>query len=74
MLTYNVRTGIRFNPSIGMMGTAGGINSAILRYAGANETIEPNTSYTPSNPLFEGDLVVCVGALKFAAFFDVKSK
>lgn len=72
MLIYNVHTGIRFDPSIGVTGFAGGINSAILRYVGSDETTEPSTSYTPSNPLFEGDLVVCAEALISALLFNIK--
>ncbi|KAF5340497.1 hypothetical protein D9758_014548 [Tetrapyrgos nigripes] len=49
---------IRANPSIGTQGFAGGINSAILRYAQADATVEPDTPLeTATNPLVEADLV-----------------
>ncbi|KAK0200606.1 laccase lcc5 [Desarmillaria ectypa] len=48
---------IRANPSIGTLGFNGGINSAILRYNGANE-VEPNTvTYTSVLPMNETSLV-----------------
>ncbi|GLB43342.1 putative multicopper oxidase family protein [Lyophyllum shimeji] len=47
---------IRANPDRGNQGFAGGINSAILRYAGA-PVAEPTTPFTPSTrPLKEFDL------------------
>ncbi|KAH9849284.1 laccase 1 [Lenzites betulinus] len=47
---------IRANPSFGNVGFAGGINSAILRYDGA-EAVEPTTTQTTSTaPLNEVDL------------------
>ncbi|TFK32861.1 laccase 2 precursor [Crucibulum laeve] len=47
---------IRANPNVGTTGFDGGINSAILRYAGANDT-DPTTDQTPnSNPLLETNL------------------
>ena len=50
--------GIRVNSSTGNSGFEGGINSAILRYAGAPDE-EPTTSeQTNINKLFEGDLAV----------------
>ncbi|KAF5313815.1 hypothetical protein D9758_018859 [Tetrapyrgos nigripes] len=50
--------GFRANPSIGTQGFAGGINSAILRYAQADATVEPDTPLeTATNPLVEADLV-----------------
>ncbi|THU99584.1 laccase lcc5 [Dendrothele bispora CBS 962.96] len=48
---------IRANPSTGTTGFTGGINSAILRYVGANN-LEPGTpEVTSTNPLVEADLV-----------------
>ncbi|KAF7795688.1 hypothetical protein EIP86_006853 [Pleurotus ostreatoroseus] len=54
---------IRANPGTGItQGFAGGINSAILRYTGANET-EPTTNETTStNPLSESNLVPLTNA------------
>ena len=47
---------IRANPNLGTLGFAGGINSAILRYDGAN-LVEPVTSQQPTqNLLKETDL------------------
>ncbi|KAJ7642060.1 laccase 1 [Roridomyces roridus] len=46
---------VRGNPSIGILGFEGGINSAILRYVGAPDA-EPTTNDTSSNPLKETDL------------------
>ncbi|KAJ7641894.1 laccase 1 [Roridomyces roridus] len=46
---------IRANPSTGIPGFDGGINSAILRYVGA-PSAEPNTTDTSSNLLQETDL------------------
>ncbi|KAI0714960.1 laccase [Earliella scabrosa] len=47
---------VRANPNLGTRGFAGGINSAILRYAGA-APVEPTTTQTPnSNPLVETNL------------------
>ncbi|KAI0714961.1 laccase [Earliella scabrosa] len=47
---------IRANPNIGTTGFAGGLNSAILRYAGA-PPVEPTTPLVPSkNPLLESNL------------------
>ncbi|THV03708.1 laccase lcc5 [Dendrothele bispora CBS 962.96] len=49
---------IRANPSTGTTGFSGGINSAILRYVGADETSEPGTpEVTRTNPLVEANLV-----------------
>ncbi|KAL4242549.1 Laccase [Abortiporus biennis] len=48
---------IRANPGIGSTGFDGGINSAILRYSGADE-VEPTTNQTTStSPLAETDLI-----------------
>ncbi|KII87346.1 hypothetical protein PLICRDRAFT_113151 [Plicaturopsis crispa FD-325 SS-3] len=48
---------IRANPNLGSTGFDGGINSAILRYSGANTTAEPTTNQTTSViPLSELDL------------------
>ncbi|KAJ7642016.1 laccase [Roridomyces roridus] len=46
---------IRANPSTGIPGFEGGINSAILRYVGAPDA-EPTTTDTSSNPILETDL------------------
>jgi iron transport multicopper oxidase len=49
--------GIRFEPNFGTLGFDGGLNSAILRYDGADEE-EPTTEQTDStNPLVEANLV-----------------
>lgn len=51
--------GVRANPSLGTAGFDNGINSAILRYAGADDS-EPTTSQDVStNPLNEVNLSVC---------------
>ncbi|KAK0430041.1 laccase lcc5 [Armillaria borealis] len=48
---------IRANPSVGTLGFEGGINSAILRYTGA-DSVEPDTaSFTSVLPMNETDLV-----------------
>ncbi|KIY47813.1 laccase [Fistulina hepatica ATCC 64428] len=49
---------IRADPSIGTLGYDGGINSAILRYVGANVTDDLPTSepLNDTNPLLEADL------------------
>lgn len=47
---------IRADPNIGTTGFSGGINSAILRYVGA-DAVEPTTEQTTStSPLSEDDL------------------
>ncbi|THU93994.1 laccase [Dendrothele bispora CBS 962.96] len=49
---------IRADPSTGTAGYSGGINSAILRYIGADEDSEPGTPEDESiNPLVEANLV-----------------
>ncbi|THU84445.1 laccase lcc5 [Dendrothele bispora CBS 962.96] len=49
---------IRANPSTGTSGYSGGINSAILRYIGADEDSEPESSEDDSaDPLVEFNLV-----------------
>ncbi|KAK7443258.1 laccase, multicopper oxidase, benzenediol:oxygen oxidorectuctase [Stygiomarasmius scandens] len=49
---------IRANPNTGTSGFSGGINSAILRYVGADENSEPGTpEVTSTNPLVEANLV-----------------
>nr|AEO22162.1 laccase [Pleurotus ostreatus] len=47
---------IRANPNLGSTGFDGGINSAILRYAGATED-DPTTTSSTSTPLEETNLV-----------------
>lgn len=50
--------GIRFNPSVGTQGFAGGLNSAILRYRGA-PAVDPTTPITtPRRPLLQSRLQV----------------
>lgn len=51
--------GIRANPSVGTIGFSGGINSAILRYVGADEVDPDTVSITATAALVENDLVVC---------------
>ncbi|KZP20931.1 multicopper oxidase [Athelia psychrophila] len=52
---------IRANPNLGTTGFDGGLNSAILRYSGANATADPTTNQTTSViPLIEADLVPLV--------------
>lgn len=46
---------IRSNPSSGIQGYDGGINSAILRYVGASE-VDPVTTSVVTNPLIESNL------------------
>ena len=47
---------IRANPNLGTTGFSGGINSAILRYSGADDA-EPTTNQTTStSPLVETNL------------------
>ncbi|KAI3620990.1 laccase [Moniliophthora roreri] len=48
---------IRANPNAGTLGFANGINSAILRYVGAEETEPPVLNITNTNELNEADLV-----------------
>ncbi|EIN05424.1 laccase [Punctularia strigosozonata HHB-11173 SS5] len=48
---------IRADPNNGNTGTDLGLNSAILRYVGANETEPTTTQDTSANPLVQGDLV-----------------
>lgn len=50
--------GIRVNPNTGNPGFEGGINSAILRYAGAPNQEPTTTEQKSVNKLFEGDLHV----------------
>ncbi|KAF9031294.1 laccase 1 [Panaeolus papilionaceus] len=53
---------IRANPNLGTTGFAGGINSAILRYFGADDTADPTTTQSPnSNPMRETNLVPLSG-------------
>jgi hypothetical protein len=50
-------SGIRFNPNLGTQGFDGGLNSAILRYDGAEDE-DPTTEETDSTAaLVETDLV-----------------
>ncbi|KAK0492822.1 laccase lcc5 [Armillaria luteobubalina] len=49
---------IRFNPSVGTQDFTDNINSAILRYNGANETNPADADVTSTNALDEADLVV----------------
>jgi iron transport multicopper oxidase len=49
---------IRANPNLGSTGFDGGINSAILSYSGANSSVEPTSTDTSSNLLYEPDLHV----------------
>lgn len=54
---------IRSNPNLGTIGFDGGLNSAILRYNGANATADPTTNQTSSIiPLVEHNLVPLVNA------------
>ncbi|RDB27655.1 Laccase-1 [Hypsizygus marmoreus] len=46
---------VRADPNVGGTGFAGGINSAILRYEGA-DAVDPTTESTLSNPMLETDL------------------
>lgn len=46
---------IRAQPNVGTTGFDGGINSAILRYAGA-PIADPTTASSPSNPMLETNL------------------
>lgn len=49
---------IRSNPNLGTTGFAGGLNSAILRYSGANVTADPTTTQATSvKPLVEYNIV-----------------
>ncbi|KAK7045822.1 laccase, multicopper oxidase, benzenediol:oxygen oxidorectuctase [Paramarasmius palmivorus] len=48
---------IRANPNIGTMGFANGINSAILRYEGAEVAEPPTVDITSTNALSESNLV-----------------
>lgn len=61
VLTANQTIGnywIRANPNNGVVGFAGGLNSAVLRYVGANQTADPTSLQTTSvNPLVESSLV-----------------
>ncbi|KAJ3509349.1 hypothetical protein NLJ89_g5269 [Agrocybe chaxingu] len=52
---------IRSEPNVGTTGFDGGINSAILRYSGA-EAVDPETTSSTSNPLLEQNLVPLDGA------------
>ncbi|KAJ3513771.1 hypothetical protein NLJ89_g2768 [Agrocybe chaxingu] len=52
---------VRSEPNIGTQGFAGGINSAILRYWGADE-VDPTTTSSLSNPLLETNLRPLSGA------------
>ncbi|KZP11724.1 multicopper oxidase [Athelia psychrophila] len=52
---------IRADPNLGTTGFDGGLNSAFLRYSGANATADPTTNQTTSViPLVEADLVPLV--------------
>lgn len=55
--------GIRVNSSTGNAGFEGGINSAILRYAGAPDEEPTTTAQTNVNKLFEGDLSVSLPSI-----------
>lgn len=64
VLTANQTVGnywIRANPNLGTTGFLGGLNSAVLRYVGANMTSDPTTNQTTSvNPLVEASLIPLV--------------
>ncbi|KZP07255.1 multicopper oxidase [Athelia psychrophila] len=66
ILTANQTIGnywIRANPNLGTTGFAGGLNSAALRYVGANRTADPTSLQTTSVlPLVESSLVPLVNA------------
>ncbi|KZP21863.1 multicopper oxidase [Athelia psychrophila] len=52
---------IRADPNLGTTGFDGGLNSAFLRYSGANATAEPTTNQTTSViPMVEANLVPLV--------------
>lgn len=52
---------IRANPNLGTTGFDGGLNSAILRYSGANTTADPTSDQTTSvTPLVEANLIPLV--------------
>jgi iron transport multicopper oxidase len=58
MKTYLTLTrGIRADPNNGNTGTDLGLNSAILRYVGANATDPTTTQDNSTNPLVESNLV-----------------
>ncbi|KAF7984880.1 hypothetical protein HWV62_10867 [Athelia sp. TMB] len=61
VLTANQTIGnywIRANPNNGVVGFAGGLNSAVLRYQGSNATADPTSLQTTSvMPLVESSLV-----------------
>ncbi|KAK0205899.1 laccase lcc5 [Desarmillaria ectypa] len=48
---------VRFNPNVGTQGFTNNINSAILRYNGANETNPEDANVTSTNALDEANLV-----------------
>jgi iron transport multicopper oxidase len=48
---------MRANPNVGSTGFAGGINSAVLRYIGADDADPTTTQATPAALLLEKDLV-----------------
>jgi len=52
--------GIRANPNLGPTGFVNGINSAILRYAGAPTEEPPSPSFASKTPLNEAQLIVGV--------------
>ena len=63
-------SGIRVTPSAGTTGFDDGINSAILRYAGADDA-DPTTNQTSSvAPLDESDLIVSFLSLQKLFFFS----
>ncbi|KAI3606344.1 laccase [Moniliophthora roreri] len=55
--SLRIFVGIRANPNAGTMGFANGINSAILRYVGAEEAEPPVRNITNTNELNEANLV-----------------
>lgn len=59
-----ISLGVRANPNIGTTGFAGGINSAILRYVGADEVEPTTTASTAAAPLVESSLVVSASPAK----------
>ncbi|KAI3606080.1 laccase [Moniliophthora roreri] len=56
-MNANQAVGIRANPNAGTLGFANGINSAILRYVGAEEAEPPVLDVTSTNQLNEANLV-----------------
>jgi iron transport multicopper oxidase len=57
IFVLTIPTGIRFEPNLGTQGFDGGLNSAILRYDGADEE-DPTTEETDATAaLAETDLI-----------------